>query len=1805
MLSKGMTSLLLSLLIIPIIIVPVTVLDNVEETEMMKSHDDPASNIIDLNNDISLRNPIDKNQVLENHYTVSQDSFDGVLDPVSIEQRGYFASGTISSRTDTGVNTGTNLSLDTDHNWVADEAEVSVWNLEKLYAVNGSFDEGIAGTNVFPTGDVAYHPIGWDATSYNDSTYDDDVQLAAYDSSGRQYVTVESQGGKVGQNAFGHVAGTKILWTQEFVNAPYTEDFILSFDYFYLRGPIDGPTGTNPVTGNCSLTLFVNGTNVWNMSLLLLSQRGVWLETGDIHLSISGAPSSILFELGLVIDESLTLDKRYDYDGDPSHLPDGIDNSAYITVYIDDISFIKTVAPTPEQVQLEFATDSVVSPISYTTGIYNTTIVNASYWTVSPVYVELLSNTTISFDYEARLLSHRFTDSNWQTDVSDYGVRYSVSAGSSPTLSFYSYVGYLGGYEEPEMIIRYPMDWENATISDPFLTDLTSSCTISTGSISIPSSILDRLGWWQIDLESPNYAKSMNIQKFDVSSGWQNAISYRVGNETRPSIEIGTSTEIPSVLSNVNISWYLPNGTLWYYESASGGVDGSINGSSQILDNSMAGTWEIGYIWINGTEVAFVTTTFDVYHSSTLTPLDSMIETDMGEVVTGRVRFLDGDNGRYLMDDAIIKANWSGMSLSFNSNPTKNWWEVDLDTSLTGAGLFVVEANASLPYYDIAFCQFSVIATNVTRLTSPNSPWTSVAWESTAVLTFNYQRYDPIGSSWIPIANDSLDVVATVNWTLGEWTIVETGIAGIYEMSVNTGAKPIGNYLLNVSFSKPAHQTKQIVLALIITPQVSTLHIFNGTSTQVDIEDSIVLKMNYTDTGGHYIDGATILVDEVIPSTGLSISSIDPVSGESGNYSVSIIVNGIGVYTIRFLASKDDYQSASGVFVIVVNDVPTLLTVTSGETAEIGLGDPFTATYHFEMFNSTPIQGAVMSVFYSGPLGGLSWSDPVDEGSGDYSVEFDSFLSGAYLVTIAASKEYFQSDAVSFFLLVGDITSHLDIMNGSAKTIDFGESYRLVLSYYNNTPFGLAGADINILSITPSSGLSTTPIVDEGGGYYSLILEPETIDTFSILFSANLTNHQTQFATFTLVANPIPTVLKVMNATAKISVDWNYNLTLRFEDDYGNGIPGATIETSNAPEGITISSFTDVGDGYYQVNLDPQEVGVFTIVFKASKNSYQNISASYTLESSLIPTRLRFIDDVSSKTVDFGTNTSLEVFYERTDVLTNITLAEIRVTAGDMNFTISVTELDTGYSIHIVAFEVGVHVLTIVAEKTDYIQSISSYTLTVEEIGTSLSYDEFPEELYFDREYSSIFSYQISSDDSHVRNPIIQILGSKSDWVEINSLGSGSYNITIHPNQTGSYTISLFFSADGMESQSAVITFAVISIEVEAILVSPFTALEFQLITIVIDLVERGTTRPVTDADIRCKLNLPDTDWVTLTPQSAGRYSAQIQLPYIDATTNVQLLLFMDKENYQLVYSQQLSLYIEDDPIISMGPVITFSGSSIGILLVAIVGLRVNRSRRRKRNLRAIAIKQRFDDVKNMIGIILLHKSSGLPVFSKTLKGGFDESMVSAFITAVSHFRSEFGMDEKHWDFQVIPISDIISAVPTRNLICAFISGSTPSREQMVKMEAFGRAVGAMFDESIALAPTHVLDDETESIINALFMDMMDGEFLTAYRKREAAKLPRSMSCLSSVVGNMDKDEFTLDELARGMAMCGIEEGEAYLQVMDAIENDYILPANGTEPLILKEDEPKTKSYDFDFGDEFEDDLKPPDSDSTDSELDE
>ena len=163
---------------------------------------------------------------------------EGTLNPVVIEQRGNKTNPTLHAETDSITNTRSNLTIDTLNNWVGSRASVELTNLKRLYVANGSFSEGIAGSNINPLGSVSSYPYGWDAIS--DLPNPSMVTTATYS---LEQVYVEITGERVGQIYY-YTDGTYVYWTQTVNNTPYLEDFILNFDYNYERGPIDNSNVT-------------------------------------------------------------------------------------------------------------------------------------------------------------------------------------------------------------------------------------------------------------------------------------------------------------------------------------------------------------------------------------------------------------------------------------------------------------------------------------------------------------------------------------------------------------------------------------------------------------------------------------------------------------------------------------------------------------------------------------------------------------------------------------------------------------------------------------------------------------------------------------------------------------------------------------------------------------------------------------------------------------------------------------------------------------------------------------------------------------------------------------------------------------------------------------------------------------------------------------------------------------------------------------------------------------------------------------------------------------------------------------------------------------------------------------------------------------------------------------------------------------------------------------------------------------------------------------------------------------------------
>ncbi|MFW9964402.1 MAG: hypothetical protein ACFFCX_12600 [Candidatus Sifarchaeia archaeon] len=257
--------------------------------------------------------------------------------------------------------------------------------------------------------------------------------------------------------------------------------------------------------------------------------------------------------------------------------------------------------------------------------------------------------------------------------------------------------------------------------------------------------------------------------------------------------------------------------------------------------------------------------------------------------------------------------------------------------------------------------------------------------------------------------------------------------------------------------------------------------------------------------------------------------------------------------------------------------------------------------------------------------------------------------------------------------------------------------------------------------------------------------------------------------------------------------------------------------------------------------------------------------------------------------------------------------------------------------------------------------------------------------------------------------------------------------------------------------------------------------------------------------------------------------------------------------------------------------IITLRAGLVGALLVGISVVTVFVSRRfymamvAKRNVELMSLEGRIDDAKNLIGLLVIHRAIGLPVYSKILKGGFQEALLSSFISAISQFRSEFSMDEPTWT--AIPITEAILAVQTQALICAIITVEAASYRQKTQLEAFGREVGGLYDHEDDTMRRIVRTPSLNGIFDPIYESHFDGQLMKRY-VGVTKSLPKHLSLISDALETMEIDHgVSVEALIKAISVLGYSERHSYKTVLDAVDNGYLIPADTKLPSPISEEE--------------------------------
>jgi hypothetical protein len=237
------------------------------------------------------------------------------------------------------------------------------------------------------------------------------------------------------------------------------------------------------------------------------------------------------------------------------------------------------------------------------------------------------------------------------------------------------------------------------------------------------------------------------------------------------------------------------------------------------------------------------------------------------------------------------------------------------------------------------------------------------------------------------------------------------------------------------------------------------------------------------------------------------------------------------------------------------------------------------------------------------------------------------------------------------------------------------------------------------------------------------------------------------------------------------------------------------------------------------------------------------------------------------------------------------------------------------------------------------------------------------------------------------------------------------------------------------------------------------------------------------------------------------------------------------------------------------------------------IGRRFYTATTTRRNVELLELKGRLEDAKNLIGLLVIQRNVGLSVYSKIIKGGFQESLLSSFISAISHFREEFSMDSPKWI--AIPITEVITAVQSEELICVIITVESASMKLMNQLETFSREVGGLFDydENVVTPIYRVLSEEVNETFDNIFDSYFDGQLFNRFVgvKRD---LPDRLKPVASAFKTMDIDHgVTPETIIKSLSLLGFSERIAYRMVFEAIDEKYLIAAEKRLPTPMKPDE--------------------------------
>jgi hypothetical protein len=786
-------------------------------------------------------------------------------------------------------------------------------------------------------------------------------------------------------------------------------DAYLSFDY-YTQFALD--------TNNIIMYMEINGEKVYSKGLLDLSSEGKneWHQTGNVPMYLWTNQSNV-FDPGVINNQDLNVSFGIRNAGSSTAYSGYEDGNANV-IWFDNLTLsLTTIAnATQDGINLTLNTFNFENRDVWGKALLNlTTIENTN-----PLI--LILNTTspeLSFELNATVYGFHKTITRYNQQY-DQGISYKILKNGSILWEIYHNLYMPSDYEDFEILINKPLNWEFISVSDPFLQPRAfEGGNIGDNYIKVNMSNALFAGWYYLTASSPNYLNSGNTE-VKVEEQWLDSGIFSTDDTIQIRTQVNYTGEIPTnlVSTEANLTIYNPDGDIWYEETQTPLSNGTVYFFEITLGslNTTGGIYNYTIFWSNGTAIGGVESNFIVNHNSKLTLLKPDDPSGfVGDIFPVRVLLEDSENN-LTISNSIISYNWTD-GIRYFEEAASGIYETTLDSAdLASRGVYTISINSSkIGFFDTNIT-LELNLGEETRLQRLESEY-DIELHANSSLKFKFADFDGDGidgaTVLIGISNSSL------------YTINNTG-DGIYYIEFSTlYINTIGTYELSINFSAPAYQPQYHRFQFEITKQSVDLDVLIN---DVEIyENSLHSAFFYENIN---ISSRVISeIDEMLISGG-------KVSWLIGSYEQNLTetiyswYNGsisctpdyfiLGINYVYLKFEHDNYKNQTFGFQVLVNQIElNVEPIGFEDTLNIDVGGSLQIQIRvLEPQTSDFIENATVSFSWEY---GVGYLEEVSPGTYELNLNVPENLEGTFRFNIIVIKDIdtYKTTKFSFFLVIG------------------------------------------------------------------------------------------------------------------------------------------------------------------------------------------------------------------------------------------------------------------------------------------------------------------------------------------------------------------------------------------------------------------------------------------------------------------------------------------------------------------------------------------------------------------------------------------------------------------------------------------------------------------------------------------------------------------------------------------------------------------------------------------------------------------